>query len=223
MPVQVRAYSVSTGRFYETEVTAEDVIYFLASPMEDTVLLARWLSQHMTLAIDHLGDAALHLPVRVITPIVSFTHDTWNGEPRSFAVNVYKAGNKLLLVARERQARDSYFSIIRSGQYKRWDIPNLRRVHEDVNAQEALITLLKTRITITSRSPPTKSVYLSIEGVNEGVSRWGKQQLGDSLREEMDLDAADSVLDEQAVEQLRRSSDDSISYRYVGLLVDRDL
>jgi hypothetical protein len=208
--ILVRAFRCANATFYEAELEADDVIYFLATPIEDRMAFCKTLSTRLSFTIDQNGQAALRLPVDSIAPFVRFTYDTWAGEAQA-TVHVYKAGNKLLVVAREREPREMYFAIIRSSQYKRWDIPNFKRVTEDTVVQEAFITLLRTRITLAPRLSAAKNVYLGREG-GEAAAR---------DRPAREWDAEDAVMNEAAIEAQLGRTDDSLAYRYVGVLVDR--
>jgi hypothetical protein len=88
---------------YEAKVSCDDAIFFLASPVEDTIAFCKWSVRRLSFTIDQIGVTTLHVPIVHINPFLRFTYDTWNGQSRSFHVRVYKAGNKILLVAKDRQ------------------------------------------------------------------------------------------------------------------------
>jgi hypothetical protein len=105
------------------------------------------------------------------------------------------------------RVQQMYFGIVRRTQYRHWELANLRLIHEDQHTQEQLTAILRARIIVNSRPRDLKTVYLSIES--------------DGSKGKRSIDYSEEAYD--AADPKDVTTDDDLEYKYVGILIDKDL
>ena len=181
-------------------VKAEDYLYWWCNAIPDIVQVCQWISRRLLFIITPTGEPSLQLPVTTITPVLRFSFENWHGESRGFHVKVYAAGDRLLVVAEDRTGEHGlHFAVVRSEQYELWDIGDIGNLNTDTTAQSTVIIHLKSLMLINDgSSSEARSIFLSLTPDSIPI------QEGEE----------DPCCDFQA------TTDGSLSYRYMGLLMD---